>query len=182
MATKLDHIDALVNNAGVNDGVGLESGTPEGFVASLEKNLVHYFTVTQVVLPYLKNSGGCIVNIGSKVAITGQGGTSGYAAAKGAILELTRAWAEELSPHGVRVNTVVPAEVATPQYMEWLSGSEDPEEALRKAAARIPLGNRLTSPGEIAAMVVFLLSPDCSVNGQSISVDGGYVHLDRAVS
>jgi L-fucose dehydrogenase len=181
VATQLGHIEALVNNAGTNDGVGLDRGSPELFVASLQKNLVHYFTITQALLPALKASKGSIVNIGSKIAMTGQGGTSGYAAAKGAILELTTAWAEELAPYGVRVNTVVPAEVATPQYMSWLSRFENPQGELSKISARVPLGHRLTHPSEIAAMVVFLLSSRCSVNGQNICVDGGYVHLDRAV-
>jgi L-fucose dehydrogenase len=72
-----------VNNAGINNEVGLEHGSPERFAASLKDNLVHYYTITQTTLPFLKQSLGSIVNMASKVAITGQGGTSGYAAAKG---------------------------------------------------------------------------------------------------
>ena len=70
-------IDGLVNNAGVNDGVGLESGNYEAFIASLHKNLVHYYLLAQFALPALKKSKGAIVNIGSKTAETGQGGTLG---------------------------------------------------------------------------------------------------------
>lgn len=179
VAKRLGRIDGLVNNAGVNDGVGLERGSPDLFLASLQKNLVHYFTAVQAVLPYLKISSGSIVNIGSKVAITGQGGTSGYAAAKGAIFELTGAWAEELSPSGIRVNAVIPAEVETPQYMSWLARLENPQQELVKIASKVPLGHRLTNPREIAAMVIFLLSSKCSLNGQNVFVDGGYAHLDR---
>ena len=76
--------------------------------------------MTHYALPSLKAARGAIVNIASKVAFTGQGGTSGYAASKGAILALTREWAAELLPSGVRVNTIVPAEVMTPPYRQWL--------------------------------------------------------------
>jgi L-fucose dehydrogenase len=175
-------LDAVVNNAGVNDGVGLEGGSPEAFVESLGRNLVHVYAVTHHALPALKASRGAIVNLASKVAMTGQGGTSGYAAAKGGILALTREWAVELLAAGVRVNAVVPAEVMTPLYEQWLSAFPDPERALADITARIPLGHRMTTADEIAAAVVFLLSPrSAHTTGQHIVVDGGYVHLDRAV-
>ncbi|HEV2578904.1 MAG TPA: SDR family oxidoreductase [Acidobacteriaceae bacterium] len=174
----------LVNNAGTNDVVGLETGTPERFVASLHQNLVHYYAMAHYALPMLKRSRGSIVNISSKVALTGQGGTSGYAAAKGAQLALTREWAAELAAFGVRVNAVLPAEVMTPLYKRWISLRDDPEKALSEIRQRIPLGHRMTEPAEIAAMVVFLLSPTQSAHttGQHILVDGGYAHLDRALT
>jgi L-fucose dehydrogenase len=175
-------IDGLVNNAGVNDGVGLEHGSPERFVTSLKGNLVHYYTMTQAALPFLKRSKGSVVNMASKVAVTGHGGTSGYAAAKGAILELTAEWAHEFSSYGIRVNAIVPAEVMTPQYQAWLKKFEQPEEELRKISAKIPLGHRMTEPEEIAAMTVFLLSArSAGMSGQHLFVDGGYVHLDRGL-
>ncbi len=180
-AREYGHIDGLVNNAGINDGVGLERGTPEGFLASLHLNLVHYYSVAHTMLPFLKASRGAIVNISSKVAITGQGGTSGYAAAKGAILELTRDWSAELAGYGIRVNSVVPAEVRTGQYENWLQTFENPPEKLREISSRIPLGRRMTEPSEIADMVVVLLSPHSTITGQEYYVDGGYVHLDRAL-
>ena len=176
------HIGGLVNNAGTNDGVGLEHGSPEAFLASLHRNLVHYYTVAHTLLPFLKESQGAIVNIASKVAVTGQGNTSGYAAAKGAILELTRDWAAELAGYGIRVNTVVPAEVITEQYERWLQKFENPQKKLRDITSRIPLGRRMTQPSEIADMVVVLLSPRSTTTGQQIFVDGGYVHLDRALA
>jgi L-fucose dehydrogenase len=180
---RLRHIDGLVNNAGLNDGVGLQSGDLERFTISLERNLIHYYAVAHTLLPFLKQAKGSIVNIASKVAITGQGGTSGYAASKGAILGLTTAWATELSPHGIRANAVIPAEVMTPQYGDWLKKFEHPEQERKRIAAKVPLGRRMTDPGEIAAMVVFLLSEKSAyLNGQYLFVDGGYVHLDRAVT
>ena len=89
-------IDGLVNNAGVNDGVSLEQGDYESFMASLHKNLVHYYLLAHYALPALKISKGAIVNITSKTAETGQGGTSAYAAANGGRNALTREWAVEL--------------------------------------------------------------------------------------
>ena len=177
-------IDGLVNNAGVNDGVGLEKGTVEGFVASLRKNLTHYYALAHYALPALKRSKGSIVNISSKVALTGQGNTSGYAASKGAQLALTREWAAELLPYGVRVNAVLPAEVMTPLYRRWLDTLGDPEKKLKEITDKIPLGRRMTLSSEIAAATVFLLSPTRSghTTGQHLIVDGGYVHLDRALT
>ena len=178
--TKFGRIDGLVNNAGRNDKVGLENGSPDEYVASLSRNLVHYYSVAHYALPHLKLSGGGIVNIASKVAVSGQGGTSGYASAKGAIMALTREWAAELLPYGIRVNAVVPAEVMTPLYRTWLSTFPEPEEKLKSILSRIPLEKRMTTAQEIAATVVFLLSAKAGhTTGQHLFVDGGYVHLDR---
>jgi L-fucose dehydrogenase len=176
-------LDVLVNNAGVNDGVGLEHGSSEMFVTSLQKNLLHYYNLAHYALPSLKKSQGSIVNIASKTAVTGQGGTSGYVAAKGAILALTREWAAELLPFGIRVNAVVPAEVMTPLYQQWLSTFRNPDEKLKQITAKIPLGKRMTHADEIAAMVLFLCSAQAAhITGQHLYVDGGYVHLDRALT
>jgi len=176
-------LDGLVNNAGVNDKIGLEHGTPEKYIGSLERNLFHYYNMAHYALPELKKSRGSIVNIASKTAVTGQGGTSGYVSAKGAILGLTREWAVELLPYQIRVNAVIPADVMTPLYQQWLSTFPNPEEKLSAIVARIPLGKRMTQPGEIASMVLFLLSAQAShITGQHLYVDGGYVHLDRALT
>jgi L-fucose dehydrogenase len=176
-------LDALVNNVGANDNVSLEHGTVDKFVSSLELNLVHYYAMAHHALPALKKARGSIVNISSKTAVTGQGGTSGYVAAKAAILGLTREWAAELLPVGIRVNAVIPAEVDTPLYQQWVSGFPNPEEKLAKIVSKIPLGKRMTKPEEIADMVLFLLSERAShITGQHIFVDAGYTHLDRALT
>ena len=182
IANRYGGIDGLVNNAGVNDGVGLDGGH-EAFITSLARNLVQVYDMASVCLPHLKRSRGAIVNIASKTALTGQGHTSGYSASKGGMLALTREWAAELADSGVRVNAIIPAEVMTPQYKKWLSGFDDPDAKLARIAAHIPLGRRMTDPDEIADTTVFLLSSRAShITAQWIHVDGGYVHLDRALT
>lgn len=174
-------IDCLVNNAGVNDGIGLDK-SPVEFMKSIQKNLFHYFTMAHYALPYLKTTKGTIINIGSKVANTGQGGTSGYAASKGGIQALTREWAVSLLEEGIRVNEVVPAEVWTPLYESWINTFPDPQSKIQEITRRIPLGKRFTTSEEIADAVVFLASEKAShITGQYIFVDGGYTHMDRAI-
>lgn len=179
---KFGKIDGLVNNAGVNDGVGLENGTYEKFMASLHSNLIHYYLMAHFALPALKISKGAILNISSKVAETGQGNTSAYAASNGGRNALTREWAVELLKYGIRVNAIIVAECYTPLYEKWIKTLPNPEETLAEINARIPLENRMTTAEEIANMTAFLLSDASShTTGQLIHVDGGYVHLDRSI-
>lgn len=179
---KLGRIDGLVNNAGVNDGVNLEHGNYELFVESLHKNLIHYYLMAHFALPELIKSKGVIVNITSKTAETGQGGTSAYAAANGGRNALTREWAVELLKYGIRVNAVVVSECWTPLYESWIKTLPNPEEKLKDINSKIPFEKRMTTAEEIASAVLFLLSSKSShTTGQLIHVDGGYVHLDRAL-
>ncbi|HVU54367.1 MAG TPA: SDR family oxidoreductase [Puia sp.] len=180
---EMGRIDGLVNNAGVNDGVGLASGDYEAFIASLHKNVVHYYLLVHHALPALRKSKGAIVNISSKTAETGQGNTSGYAASNGGRNALTREWAVELLGDGIRVNAIVVAECWTPLYERWIKTLPNPEEKLKSIVAKIPLENRMTTSEEIGNTAAFLLSSRSShTTGQLIHVDGGYVHLDRALS
>ncbi len=180
---KFGRIEGLVNNAGVNDGVGLEKGNYERFMDSLHKNVVHYYLMAHFALPELIKSKGSIVNISSKTAETGQGNTSAYAAANGGRNALTREWAVELLKYGIRVNAVVVAECWTPLYEAWINTVPDPAKKLAEIRSKIPFENRMTTSEEIANAVVFLLSEKSShTTGQIIHVDGGYVHLDRALS
>ncbi len=179
---KYGRIDGLVNNAGQNDGVGLENGSYEKFIESLHKSLIHYYLMAHFALPELIKSKGSIVNITSKTAETGQGNTSAYAAANGGRNALTREWAVELLKYGIRVNAIVVAESWTPQYAKWIQTLPNAEEKLKEITSRIPLGSRMTTAEEIANMTAFLLSEKSShTTGQLIHVDGGYVHLDRAL-
>lgn len=181
---RADHgpVWGLVNNAGANDSVGLDAG-PEAFRKSLDQNLIHYYSLVHLLADDLRASKGAIVNVASKTALTGQGGTSAYVAAKAAQLGLTREWAAAFLKDGVRVNAVLPAEVMTPLYANWLATFPDPEARLAAITRNIPLGQRMTTPREIADAVVFLLSPRSShTTGQWLFPDGGYVHLDRALT
>lgn len=179
---KFGRIDVLVNNAGVNDGVGLEAG-PDAFVESLRKNLVHVYAMAHFALDALKQSRGSIINIGSKVAVTGQGGTSAYAAAKGGINGMTREWAVDLAGDSVRVNAVIPAETWTPLYENWLNTMDDPAGAQASIEKMIPFEQRFTTCEEIADAVVFLASAKSAhTTGQILYVDGGYTHLDRKMT
>jgi L-fucose dehydrogenase len=175
-------LDVLVNNAGINDSASLEA-PPADFLASLRRNLLPAYALAHAARPHLVVSGGAIVNVSSKVATTGQGHTSGYAAAKGALNGLTREWAAALAGENVRVNTVVPAECDTDQYQRWFAAQPDPALARARVEALIPLGRRLTTPEELATAIVWLASPRAGhITGQLLFVDGGYTHLDRALS
>lgn len=178
---KYGRIDVIINNVGVNDGAGLDASY-EQFMDSLKLNLVSYFLLTKYALPYLKESKGNILNIGSKVALTGQGGTSGYAASKGGVLGLTREWAVDLIQYGIRSNAILIAESYTPAYEDWIKTLPDGEIVLKKINKTIPLGTRMTRPEEIADTALFIISDRSShTTGQFVFVDGGYVHLDRAL-
>ncbi len=180
---KFGRIDGLINNAGVNDGVGLEHGDYKRFVESLHKNVIHYYLLAHFALPELIKSKGSIVNITSKTAETGQGNTSAYAASNGGRNALTREWAVELAKYSIRVNAVVVAECYTPLYEKWINTLPNPKEKLAEITSKIPFEKRFTTAEEIANMTVFLLSPLSShTTGQLIYVDGGYVHLDRAMN
>lgn len=180
---KYERIDGLVNNAGVNDGVGLEKGSYNRFMQSLHSNLVHYYLMAHHALPALIASKGAIVNISSKTAETGQGNTSAYAAANGGRNALTREWAVELLKYRIRVNAVVVAECMTPAYETWIETLAEPQKKLKEICSKIPFENRMTTAEEIANAVAFLLAPVSShTTGQIVHVDGGYVHLDRALA
>ncbi|MBJ6368395.1 SDR family oxidoreductase [Snuella sedimenti] len=181
IASKYGKIDVVINNVGVNDGVGFEASYEE-FMNSLKLNMVSYFLVVKYALKYLKTSRGAILNIGSKVALTGQGGTSGYAASKGGVLGLTREWAVDLIKDKIRVNAIIIAESWTPSYDNWIKTLENGAEKLQSITKKIPLENRMTTPSEIANTCLFVISEKSShTTGQFITVDGGYVHLDRAL-
>ena len=178
--TKFGCINGLVNNAGLNDGVSLTKGTYDLFVNSLKTNVVHYYMMAHFALPALIQTKGAIVNISSKVAETGQGNTSGYAASNGIRNEMVESWALELNTYGIRVNAVIVAECMTPQYEWWINQDDDPQQRLNEINSRIPLENRMTTTKEIADMVTFLLSGKAAgINGELLHIDGGYVHLDR---
>jgi len=176
---KFGQIDVLVNNAGINDGCNITDSL-EKFQQSLNNNLIHVFELVHYALPHLEKSNGNIINIGSKVAETGQGNATGYAAAKGALNALTREWALEFRMKNIRVNSIIPAECMTPLYENWLSSLPDPKAEEDRISAMIPLGERMTTINELADLTVFIGSDRSShTTGQILYADGGYTHLDR---
>jgi len=178
---KYGRVDIVINNVGVNDGVGLD-GSYEDFLYSLHLNMISYFLIVKHALPYLKATEGNILNIGSKVGLTGQGGTSGYAASKGGVLALTREWAVDLIKYNIRSNAIIIAESWTPAYDTWIKSLDNGQEKLKSIVSKIPLENRMTTPLEIANTAAFIISEKSShTTGQFVFVDGGYVHLDRAL-
>ncbi|WP_298537403.1 SDR family oxidoreductase [uncultured Algibacter sp.] len=178
---KYGRVDALINNVGVNDGAGFDASMDD-FMYSLKLNMVSFFAMTKYCLPMIKKVKGNILNIGSKVALTGQGGTSGYAASKGGIFGLTREWAVDLIKYGIRSNAIVIAESWTPAYDNWIKTLDNGEEKLKSIVKKIPLENRMTTPEEIADQCLFTISEKSShTTGQFIAVDGGYVNLDRSL-
>lgn len=187
VARQHGHIFGIVNNAGANDNKDLETTGWEEYEQSLHGNLTHYYAVVHAALPYLKQTKDSnILNITSKTALTGQGKTSAYASAKGAQLALTREWAAALAQYGIRSNAVVVSECFTPLYANWIKtfGTEAEQKAqLAKIESKIPLYHRMTTIEEIADTAVFVLSPRSShTTAQWVFVDGGYVHLDRALT
>ena len=179
---RFGHIDVIVNNAGFNSQIDLRS-EPEVFMRGVSDNLIHYYALVHYAHDSLVEHGGNVVNIGSHVSITGQGRTSAYVAAKGAIDGLTREWAAYFADKGVRVNCLVPGSVWTNSYVRWAAQFPDPDERRKMAEHNIPLGRRMTTIEEFADMVVFVASARAShLTGQIIVNDGGYCHLDRVLT
>ena len=179
---KYGRIDVIINNAGGNNQVSL-AAEPEAFMKGLQDNLIHYYAMVHYAHDELIKNHGSVVNIGSHVAVTGQGGTSAYAAAKGAINGLTREWAAYFADKGVRVNCLIPGSVWTSSYVKWAANFPDPDARRRLAEEKIPFGHRMTTIEEFADLVVYVASPRAGhLTGELIINDGGYCRLDRALT
>lgn len=163
-------IDVLINNAGI---------TVDGFLtkmdeASWEKviavNLSGVFKCTKAVAPYMLNQGsGVILNASSVVGLYGNIGQTNYAATKAGVIGLTKSWAKEFGPKGIRVNAVAPG------FIETGMTAKVPEKILDLMREKTPL-RKLGKPEDIAAAYLFLASDDANyINGTILSVDGGLV-------
>ena len=181
-AAKYGRIDVIVNNAGGNNQKDLLT-PPEEFMTGLRDNLIHYYALVHYAHDYLIAVQGSIVNIGSHVAITGQGHTSAYVAAKGAINGLTREWAAYFCDKGVNVNCIVPGSVWTNSYVKWAAQFPDPDARRRQAEQSIPFGRRMTTVEEFSDLVVYISSRRSKhLTGEIIVCDGGYSRLDRVLT
>ena len=162
---KYGHIDGVVNNAGRNDNLELETTSWQDFEKSLHGNLTHYFELVHETCPYLKESKGSIVNIASTRASMSQKDTESYSAAKGALISLTHALAMSLAPLGVRVNSISPGWIDTGAF-----GALSPEDGLQHPAGRVG------TPEDIV-QAVFFLCRSGFVNAENLVIDGGMTRM-----
>jgi NAD(P)-dependent dehydrogenase (short-subunit alcohol dehydrogenase family) len=167
LAKEVDHVDVLVNNAGGGVTGPTHETDSDQFDSTYALNVKAPFFLTGAFAPRMvANGGGAIVNVSTMVASFGLPGMALYGSAKAALELLTKAWAAEYGPEGVRVNAVAPGPTRTP-------GTARMGERLDQLASTLPLG-RPASPEEIANAVLFLGSEEASyINGATLAVDGG---------
>lgn len=166
-------IDILVNNAGVTAVMPLAETTATRIADLFAVNVTAPSMLARAALPYLRDTRGSIINISSTYGHRPAPGAAHYAASKSALEQLTRSWALELAPDGVRVNALAPG----PTESEALAAAGLPEAVVDKIkqdeADRIPLGRR-GEPAEIATWVRHFADPTASwFTGQIVTVDGG---------
>jgi NAD(P)-dependent dehydrogenase (short-subunit alcohol dehydrogenase family) len=165
-------VDALVNNAGMEVQGAIDALAEADFELMLRTNVVGPYLCTRAALPYLKERGGSIVNVGSTVVPRAPRNRFGYVATKGALEAMSRALAGDLGPLNIRVNVVRPGIV--PSELRGLTE----EEETRTLGERVPRIQALGSVGQgmdVAAAVAFLISDDAAwITGAVLDVDGGY--------
>lgn len=173
LATILENnvINILVNNAGINPApASITETAPSTWAEIMETNLSSLYRVSKAVIPCMGQ--GAIVNISSILALVGARNNAAYAAAKGAILSLTRSMAKDHGP-GVRVNCICPGPVQTEMFEGYLNRCPDPEAERERIIAALPL-RRLGTPDEVASAVLFLASAEAAwITGAILVVDGG---------
>ncbi|WP_313485219.1 SDR family NAD(P)-dependent oxidoreductase [Stutzerimonas kunmingensis] len=167
---ELDSLDILINSAGI--GRGAAEFEEEGFLQTVEINLNGTMRCCYAARDLLARSQGCIVNLGSVMSFFGSPTAPAYAVSKGGVAQLTRSLAIAWGKDGVRVNAVAPGWTDTPMTRGI---QENAAERNARVLARTPLG-RWAKPEEIAACILFLVSPAASfVTGTVLAADGGYM-------
>lgn len=166
-------LHVLVNNAATHVSKLLHEYSLEDFDLLVNTNLRNYFLHAKFAIPYLRQTKGNIVNIGSSTGKVGQYAGSLYAATKGGIMAFTKSAALDYARVPIRVNAVIPAYVDTPLLQEWISQQPNPAEIAEQLGRMHALG-RISSAAEIAAVAAFLASEEAStVTGATIDADGG---------
>jgi NAD(P)-dependent dehydrogenase (short-subunit alcohol dehydrogenase family) len=170
--SRYGRLDVLVNNAGIVRGGALGSVTTSDIADVLATNLVAPIMLTQAALPLL-GAGSVVVNVSTTIGQRGWAGNSVYAASKAALDTLTRSWAVELAPRGVRVVAVAPGAIATPIAVNQGWSPEKIAAVREWQIAHTPLG-RVGTPDEVAWAIVQLASTEAGfVTGVVLPVDGG---------
>lgn len=166
-------LDVLINNAGLMREGTVEESSVEDWHASLHLNLTVPFLLTKAAMPYLKASGGAIVNTGSIEGLGSNPRHPAYCAAKAGLHGLTRAVAVDHGPDGVRCNAVAPGWIDTPLNVDFIESLDDPAEFRKKIGGIHPVG-RTGAPKEVAALICWLASDEAAfVTGQVWTIDGG---------
>ena len=163
-------IDILVNNAGITRDGLLTKMDDAAWEKVVSVNLTGVYKCTRAVIPVMiEQKSGVILNASSVVGIYGNIGQSNYVASKAGVIGLTKGWAKEFGPKGIRVNAVAPG------FIETDMTAEVPERILDLMKEKTPL-NKLGKPNDIASAYLFLASDDANyINGAILSVDGGLV-------
>jgi 3-oxoacyl-[acyl-carrier protein] reductase len=163
-------IDILVNNAGITSDGLLTKMNDQAWEKVISVNLTGVYKCTKAVVPVmLAQKSGVILNASSVVALYGNIGQSNYVATKAGVIGLTKGWAKEFGPKGIRVNAVAPG------FIETGMVAEVPKKILDSMREKTPL-KKLGKPADIASAYAFLASDDANyINGAILSVDGGLV-------
>jgi len=167
-------LDLLVNNAGIYEIADAEATTDDAWQRTIAINLSMPFYLSRAALPELRKRKGSIVNIASDWGLKGGANAVAYCASKGGLVLMTRAMAIDHSAEGIRVNAICPGDVETPMlYRSGATRGVDAKTALRDANADSRSG-RVTTPGEVAAVVAFLASEEArQITGAALPIDGG---------
>ncbi len=169
-----DALHILINNAGVALFVPLEQSSLDDFDAQFNINVRGLYEMTRQALPLLEKSKGVILSTASGVAVSPMANAAAYSATKAAVVALTRAWAKELAPKGIRVNAVSPGPIETPIFSKMGLSEEQMAGMSQSIAEQVPLG-RFGAPEDIAKAFVYLASSDASyITGEQLMVDGGF--------
>jgi len=173
LASKEARLDALVNNAGIYVFAPLQASDDAMVRRQFETNVIGLIALTRALLPQLTAAKGTIVNVSSTSARKPNPNQSIYAATKAALEALTRSWAVELGPIGVRVNAVAPGPTETPGIARLPFPKDVLEAARAQIIGSLPLG-RIGTSREVAHWIVALADPSVTwVTGQVFGVDGG---------
>ncbi|XP_046859147.1 17-beta-hydroxysteroid dehydrogenase 14-like isoform X2 [Xenia sp. Carnegie-2017] len=170
---KYGKIDCVINNAGWHPSYKtIDDTSAEDFASLFNLNVVSYFLLCKMTLPYLRQSKGNIINISSLVSMIGQEGAVAYCATKGAIASMTRALAVDEAKHEVRVNCVSPGNVWTPLW-EKLASEQSDKEAAITAGEKAQLLGRMGTLEEMGKCCVYLASEGTFCTGIDLPLSGG---------